>query len=244
MFKLLNESLKHRMLILNYNTFIIQSTGFLRYMAQDLGVPHVLSDLDEYDFLRTTLQFADRNTAKIVDPNISNEFYLNFITDKFMDITNKSTPSSMLAMIRILMMQQFVEAMYIASPNEFVRTSDDPLTDGNAFHDDVQCVFFNIFDTQEVLKFIKENDINTLWLDDSSMLLEILADQEIDHSKMTYILSKIGYNMTDDEEAMHMKHPEIVALRLVLKFEFGIVDLVAPPHDTDEDIFTHQHTRT
>lgn len=225
MLKFFNGQEQQKILILNYNTIILQSVGFLTYMKNTLNYDNPFSKYDGTEFIVNVLQFANKNTAKIIDQTIDDDFYFNFIRNKFEDITNQSPLSAIQYYINILQSQNFINEIHIASPIH--------INMKRVFAEIIEPIF-NIFDIDTIVAYINTNKITCLFLHDIEMLKAIIEHPRMDSEQFTYILSKIGYNYKEIDDAAFFKIPEIMDLKEEKRFLIGVSNLLS---DNDADSF-------
>jgi hypothetical protein len=222
-----NDIEEQNFLILNYNTILIQSYGYLKYMEK-LGFQNAFSDMLELDYVVNTLQYINRNTATIIDSTISDTFYFDFVKANFKEVTDRSYVGSLTSMIDILKGQPFVKSIHIASPTEF---------SGEVMFNNVKFPIFNIFDPVQVVQYMNDNNITSLLLDDATLLRDIVSREDFDCEQVTFLLSSTGYNYILDDPEMNLIHPEIMELKKVKNFKFGLVDIIENEamHDSSQE---------
>jgi hypothetical protein len=222
MLKFYNGEEHQNILILNYNTVILQSVGFLMYVKKHLKMDNPLSHLEGTEFIVNVLQLANKNTASILnDPTIDEEFYFNFIKKKFVEVSGESPIGAMQSYITILLSQNFVNRIHIASPADVGMKTVFP---------NISDVQFDIFDVDAIVDYINTHKITSLYIHDIDLLKKVIEHPDMDSEQFTYLLSKIGYNYREIEDAAFFKLPEIMDLRDEKRFLLGIVNLLT----TDE----------
>jgi len=227
MLKFFDGEEKQRILILNYNTILLQSVGFLNYMKKFHGVDNPFSKYEdkEMEYIINVLRFAHKNTAKIIDKTIEEDFYFKFIKSAFREITNESPLAYAHYYIDILLSQKFVQEIHIASPVAM---------NVNEVYTNVIEAVFDIFDENQIVNYINEKGITCLFIHDIDLLKKIIDHPKMDSQQFTYLLSKIGYNYREEDDAIFLKIPEIVDLRDTKQYLLGIVNL--PSDDDTENI--------
>jgi len=221
MLKFFSGQEHQNILILNYNTLILHSVGFLEYM-KTLNYDNPLSKYEDTEFIVNVLQLANRNTASIIDKSIDDEFYFNFIKNKFKEITDASPVSDMQYNISILQSQTFVNTIHIASPiNINVK---------GVFPTIIEPIF-DIFDIDTIVNYINANKITCLFVHDIEMMKKIVEHPKMDSEQFTYLLSKIGYNYREIDDAAFFKLPEIMDLKDQKRFFIGVVNLLPSEDD-------------
>ena len=218
---------QQRILILNYNTILLQSVGFLNFMKNKHGIDNPFSKYEDTEYIVNVLQFANKNTARIIDKTIDEEFYFSFIKANFKEITDESPIAYLQYYLNILLGQSFIKEIHIASPVSINVQEVFP---------EIKEPLFDIFDVNQVVRYINENQMTCLFLHDIEMMKNIVEHPEMDSRLFTYLLSKIGYNYQEEDEALFLKIPEIMDLRDEKQFLFGIVNLLSTD-ESDNIIF-------
>jgi hypothetical protein len=205
-----------RALILNYNTVFLQSVGFVNLMNQS-GLDHKLfSDLDPFGLIYFFTRAKTRNTASMIDQNISEADYFDFVKKKYKDIGAQSPITNITPIINIMTAQNFVEKVFIAS--------FDFYTEADLFKN-VQHVKFDIFDVKVIEAFITENQITTVFLHDIRLVHDLVFNFQIDVKAMSFIVSKFGYNFMEKDGIKVSHCPEIFELRSQLEFNIAYINL-------------------
>jgi hypothetical protein len=218
MLKFFNGEERQNILILNYNTVILHSVGFLTYMKNILNFDNPLSKYEGTEFVVNVLQLTEKNTAKIIDPSIDDEFYFNFINTKFQEVTDQSPLGSMQYYLNILQSQNFINKVHIASPVN--------INMKQIFVDVIEPTF-DIFNIDTIVNYINANRITCLFLHDIEMMKKIIEHPKMDSEQFTYLLSKIGYNYREVDDAAYFRLPEIMDLKDQKRFLIGVVNLLS-----------------
>jgi hypothetical protein len=181
------------------------------------GFDNPFSKYEGSEFIVNVLQYANRNTAKIIDKTIDDSFYFNFITSNFQEVTNDSPLGSMQYYINILQTQNFVSEIHIASPTNIKM---------NRVFSGIKEPVFDIFNADAVVEYINANGITCVFLHDIELMKQIVEHPKMDSEQFTYLLSKIGYNYREVEDAAFFKLPEIMDLKDQKRFLIGVVNLL------------------
>jgi len=227
MLKFFNGEEQQRILILNYNTVLLHSVGFLNYMKDIHGIDNPFSKYDGMEYIVNVLRLANKNTAKIIDKTIDDDYYFNFIKTNFVEISNMSPVAYFQNYINILLSQRFVQEIHIASPinigmKEVFVNIEEPT--------------FDIFNIDAIVNYINQNKITSLFVHDIDMMKQIIEHPEMDSQQFTYLLSRLGYNYREVEDAIFLKHSEIMDLKDKKQFLFGIVNML-PDEEADNILF-------
>jgi hypothetical protein len=181
------------------------------------GFDNPFSKYEGSEFIVNVLQYANRNTAKIIDKTIDDSFYFNFITSNFQEVTNDSPLGSMQYYINILQTQNFVSEIHIASPTNIKM---------NRVFSGIKEPVFDIFNADAIVEYINANGITCVFLHDIELMKQIVEHPKMDSEQFTYLLSKIGYNYREVEDAAFFKLPEIMDLKDQKRFLIGVVNLL------------------
>jgi hypothetical protein len=208
-----------RILILNYNTVFLQSVGFVTYMNQS-GLEHeFFGELDQFGLIYFFTRANTRNTASLIDPEMTEIEYFEFVKKKYREVSVASPSTAILPIINIVKSQNFVDKVFMASFSIY----DELEVVQNVNH-----VFFDIFDVKEIEKFVLDNQITSIFLHDIRMVHDLVFNFNIDVKGMSFIVSKFGYNFTDVDGVVGNECPQVFELRDQLRFTIAYINT----HDT------------
>jgi len=207
---------KENILFLNYNTILLQSMGFIELMKTAGLGDNELYLLDQHKILNLVLNTLIKCPAKLLDPIITNEEYLQVINKKFYDISYLSPMTNISTIATILSKQEFTNKVYIASPKYF---------NGEAVYTACLQSFFDIFDIDKVAKFINDNGITSIFLHDMGMAYNLITKADINIKGMTFIISKLSYNFKRENDTFTSLYPEIFELKENDMFDLAFMDL-------------------
>lgn len=202
-----NMMRNEKILILPYNTLRV----FDLFVQADL---YKAKDPNwKGDFMKTlkeVLTRSEKDLGKVND--IDSELVKKLMNDSWMHYYDLAPRTNAYSMLETLGEQKFISDMIVLFHKK--NCHDEEFT--NAYYDG---------SIEELEKFISENDITAVMMDDVELLMTLINRGNLDLNWMTFFISKMGYNYTRTEHgSLVMKHStewtnkyaiEVAGIRLI-----------------------------
>ena len=180
---------KEKMLILPYNTLRVFDT------CVQADIERAKNPNWHGDFEKVLKQVLTRSIKDLgIVNNIDSEIIKKLMNDSWCHYYEIAPRTNLYALIETLSEQSFMTDIIVLFPKHGVK--EDDLT--NAYYDG---------SIEELEKFINENGITSIFMDDVELLMTLIKRKNVDLNWKTIFISKLGYNYERTEDGLLvMKH--------------------------------------